>query len=145
MKKTVLALLVSVCALSSAFAQSITIIPETRKKNIFTVNDQLPYQQLIGYAIEVSSSAYIDEVGLGLYPCEKIYSMEGYDILPQYSCELFVHSKEGPIVVRYQGVSEELDEEIKQFISENQFGSSLYYNQGRFRFEVEKSPFIEEE
>ena len=94
MKKTILTLLVSACALSSAFAQSITVIPETRKKNIFTVNDQLPYQQLIGYAIEVSSTAYIEEVGLGFYPCEKIYSMEGYDVPSQYSCELFVHSKE---------------------------------------------------
>ena len=144
MKKIIFTLLVSACILTPVFAQNITLIPETGRKKIFTANDQLPFQQLIGYAIEVSSTAYSEEVNVGYHACEDVYSMEGYDVLSQYPCELFVHSKQGPIVVRYQDVSEQTDEEIKKFLSENQFGASLYYNEGRFRFEVDENTFFEE-
>lgn len=140
MKKTILSLLVTVCALSPVFAQDLTIIPETRKQSLFTSNEQLPYQQLIGYAIEVSSTALTDNTDVGFYKCEKVYSMEGYDALPKYPCELFVHSKQGPIVVRYQDVSESMDKDIRKFLAENQLGASLYYSNGRFRFELDENP-----
>ena len=138
MKKTIFALLIGVYGLTPVFAQELTVITEG-KKQLFTSNEQLPYQQLIGYAIEASSTAFTEGVKVGFYSCEKIYSMEGYNELPKYPCELFVHSKQGPIVVRYKEVTESMDEDIKKFLAENQLGASLYYNKGRFRFEVDEN------
>jgi len=138
MNKMILAFLITICALTPAFAQDLTIISENGNQNLFTSNDQLPYQQLIGYAIEVSSAALADGVGIGFHNCEDIYSMEGYSVLSKHPCELFVHSKNGPIVVRYQDVSGSMDKDIKKFLSENRLDTSLYYNKGRFRFELDE-------
>lgn len=144
MKKIILAVLVSACALSSAFAQGFDF--ENTKRNALPSPDQVPFQQLIGYAIEVSSEAFSNKIPVGSYKCEKIYSTEGYNELSKYPCELFVHSKQGPIVVRYQNVPDAMDKDIKKFLSENpQLGLSLYYNKGRFRFEVEEESEKSEE
>ena len=137
MKKIIFALLVSVTAVLPALAEDVSIISE-KKQNLLNPSEQLPYQQLIGYAIEASSVASSEEIEVGSYACERIYSMEGYDELSKYPCDLIVHSKQGPIVVKYQDVSDDMDKEIKKFLTENRIGPSLYYNKGRFRFEVDE-------
>lgn len=91
-------------------------------------------QQLIGYAIEVSSTALTEKKPVGRYSCDRIYSMEGYENIPEYGCELIVHSDKGPIVVRYKEVLPETDAQIRSFLKENQMDDTLYYNNGRFRF-----------
>ena len=137
MKKIIFALLVSVAVVSSALAEDLSIISE-KKQNLLNSSEQLPYQQLIGYAIEASSVALSEKVDVGSYACEQIYSTEGYNELSKYPCDLIVHSKQGPIVVKYQDVSDAMDKEIKDFLAENRIGPSLYYNKGRFRFEVDE-------
>ena len=96
-------------------------------------------QQLIGYAIEVSSTALSEKKPVGRYYCNKIYSATGYTQLQEYPCELIIHSDQGPIVVRYQSVLPDTDEQIKVFLKENQMEETLYYNNGRFRFALDEA------
>lgn len=99
-----------------------------------TISENTLSQQLIGYAIEVSSVALEEKKPVGRYSCSKIYATDGYDALSEYPCELIVHSDKGPIVVRYKEILPDTNSEIQTFLTENQMDSSLYYNNGRFRF-----------
>ena len=143
MKKTLLTFLAFLCGTNVVFGQETAeavvladeIISETPQLQL---SEQLPFQQVISYAIEVSSIALSEKKPVGRYYCDTIYSIDGYNELPKYPCELIVHSKKGPIVVRYQNISSEMDDEIKTFLSENQMETSLYYNNGRFRFSVDE-------
>lgn len=122
----------ALCTVSfSVLAQELDLSMQTS----LSVEDALS-QQLIGYAIEVSSAALTEKKPVGRYSCDKIYSMEGYETLPEYGCELIVHSNKGPIVVRYKEVLPETDAQIRSFLKENQMDETLYYNNGRFRFSL---------
>ena len=139
MKKILLTLLAFFCGMTTLYAQELIIAADEKdaSSSQIQLSEQLPFQQLIGYAIEVSSVALTDKKPVGRYYCDSIYLMEGYDELSKHPCELIIHSKKGPIVVRYKNVSAEMNEDIKTFLSENQMGTSLYYNNGRFRFSLE--------
>ena len=128
MKKSLLTFALCIASLN-AFAQELDLSPQTA-----TYSDDALSQQLIGYAIEASSAALTEKKPVGRYSCDKIYSMEGYENLPNYGCELIVHSDKGPIVVRYKEVLPETDNQIRAFLKENQMDDTLYYNNGRFRF-----------
>ena len=128
MKKTLLTFALCIASLN-AFAQELDLSAQTA-----TYSDDALSQQLIGYAIEASDAALTEKKPVGRYSCDKIYSMEGYENLPNYGCELIVHSDKGPIVVRYKEVLPETDNQIRAFLKENQMDDTLYYNNGRFRF-----------
>ena len=136
MKKILLTCLAFIGAATPAFTQNAddTVLPIAD----IQTSDQEPFQQLIGYAIEVSSTALETKKPVGRYHCQNIYSMDGYNALFEHPCELIVHSESGPIVVRYKDVTSETDKQIKDFLSDNQMGDSLYYNNGRFRFSVDE-------
>ena len=137
MKKSLLTFVL--CAFSfAAVAQELDLSAQTP-----TSTEDLLSQQLIGYAIEVSSTALTEKKPVGRYTCDKIYSMEGYENLPEYGCELIVHSNKGPIVVRYKEVLPETDAQIRLFLKENQMDDTLYYNNGRFRFALSEEDLAE--
>ncbi len=145
-------LLLTILALFSAAtplaAQELIITSDEKQIPLagdIQLSEQLPFQQLIGYAIEVSSAALSEEKPVGRYRCERIYSMQGYDSLAEFPCELIVHSIKGPIVVRYKDVPEQMDAEIKTFLTENEMNESLYYNKGRFRFALDEPEEVSEE
>ena len=122
-------------------AQELNLQLET--KTSLADSEQPISQQLIGYAIEVSSTALSEKKPVGRYYCNKIYSAAGYTQLQEYPCELIIHSDQGPIVVRYQGVLPDTDEQIKVFLKENQMEETLYYNNGRFRFALDEADLSE--
>ena len=130
MKKSFLIFaLCSVFFASNLFAQD----AEMNDSVFLQLNSELePYQQLISYASEVYSVALSEKKGIGRYSCDKIYSTEGYGVVPEYLCELIVHSNEGPIVVKYKELLPETDQE-------NHLDKNLYYNNGRFRFSLEEA------
>lgn len=100
---------------------------------------QEAFQQVIAYAIEASSAAVRDSKPLGKYTCEKVFSLEGYPALKDYPCELIVHDTEnGPIVVRYKNITNEMSEQIAAFIKNNQLSEAVKYANGRFRFALDK-------
>lgn len=136
MKKSLLTFVL--CAFAfSASAQEVDL----SAKNV-RVDDSLS-QQLIEYAIEASSTALSEKKPVGRYSCDRIYSTEGYNNVPNYGCELIVHSDKGPIVVRYKEVLPQTDEQIRSFLKENQMDNSLYYNNGRFRFALSEEDLAE--
>ena len=136
MKKSFLIFtLCSVFFASNLFAQD----AEMNDSVFLQLNSELePYQQLISYASEVYSVAASEKKGIGRYSCDKIYSTEGYSVVPEYLCELIVHSNKGPIVVKYKELLPETDQQIRDFIKENHLDKNLYYNNGRFRFSLEE-------
>ena len=100
---------------------------------------QEAYQQVIAYAIEASSAAVRESKPLGKYTCEKVFSLEGYPALKDYPCELIVHDTEnGPIVVRYKNITNEMSAQIAAFIKNNQLSEAVKYANGRFRFALDK-------
>ena len=106
---------------------------------------QEAYQQVIAYAIEASSAAVREAKPLGKYTCEKVFSFEGYPALKDYPCELIVHDTEnGPIVVRYKNITNEMSEQIAAFIKNNQLSEAVKYANGRFRFALDKDEPEEE-
>lgn len=100
---------------------------------------QEAYQQVIAYAIEASSAAVREAKPLGKYTCGKVFSLEGYPALKDYPCELIVHDTEnGPIVVRYKNITNEMSAQIAAFIKNNQLSEAVKYANGRFRFALDK-------
>ena len=123
---------------STSFAQSTDSIPLVDLDITPATSEQPISQQLIGYAIEVSSTALSEKKPVGRYSCNKIYSAEGYNLLSEYPCEIIIHSQQGPIVVRYKDVLPDINEQIQAFLKENQMQETLYYNNGRFRFTLDE-------
>lgn len=100
-------------------------------------SEQEPYQQLIGYALEITNATFEQAKPLGKYRCEDIFATDGYPALVNYPCQVIVHSDAGPIVVRYQNVNDETSALIDSFLTNNQLKDQIYYRKGRFRFAFE--------
>ncbi len=98
------------------------------------LSEQDPYQQLIGYALEAAGAAFEEAKPLGKYKCTDVFSLDGYNALEDFPCEVIVHSDTGPIVVRYQNVDDDTSARITAFLTENQLTDNIRYNNGRFRF-----------
>ena len=142
--------LFSVMALmvNASFAQEVDltdspVVDTVPTPTVPAMSEQPIFQQLIGYAIEVSSTALTEKTAVGRYSCNRIYSAEGYTFLSEYPCEVIVHSEQGPIVVRYKDVLPDTDTQIRAFLKENQMEETLYYNNGRFRFSLEEEDLVE--
>ncbi|MBE6449628.1 MAG: hypothetical protein E7013_02895 [Alphaproteobacteria bacterium] len=145
MKKLTLFLAIVTVLAAPAFAQEPQELNLQLDANASLADSEQPIsQQLIGYAIEVSSTALSEKKPVGRYYCNKIYSSTGYTQLQEYPCELIIHSEKGPIVVRYKGVLPDTDMQIRAFLQENQMQDTLYYNNGRFRFALDDADLLQE-
>ena len=129
--------ILSVCLFAIGVDAQTTQIPALSSDVVLPL-EQEPYQQLIGYALEVTNFTFEQSKPMGKYHCEDIFSMDGYTAITEFPCEVIVHSDVGPIVVRYKGINDETSALIDAFLTDNLLKDQIRYNKGRFRFSFEE-------